>query len=127
MQPPAALLKRGVTSLPTMGDGRQSGTADSPSILNASPEAAVGGGLSILRTGDSVRIDLRLCTVDALISDEELQQRHAQREPPVLVNQTPWQELYRETVGHLSTGACMEFAVKYQDVVRTHGTPRDSH
>ena len=127
MQPPAALLKQGVSSLPTMGDGRQSGTSDSPSILNASPEAAVGGGLSVLRTGDRVRVDLRRGSVDVLISDEELAQRYEEREPPVLVNQTPWQELYRDSVGDLSTGGCMELAVKYQDVARTHGVPRDSH
>ena len=127
MQPPAALLKHGVTSLPTLGDGRQSGTSDSPSILNASPEAAAGGGLSLLRTGDSIRIDLNHGKVDVLLSDEEFAQRREQYEPPALVNQTPWQELYRETVGDLSTGGCMEFAVQYRDVARTHGIPRDSH
>ena len=127
MQPPAALLKNGVTSLPTMGDGRQSGTSDSPSILNASPEAAAGGGLSVLRTGDLVRVDLRRCRVDVLLPDVELAERHEQHEPPPIVSQTPWQELYRRTVGDLSTGACMEFAVQYQDVASAHGVPRDSH
>lgn len=127
MQPPTALLRRGITSLPTMGDGRQSGTSDSPSILNASPEAAAGGGLSILRTGDEVRIDLRQGRVDVLLSDEEIEQRHEQHVPVALVDQTPWQELYRSTVGDLATGGCMEFAVEYQDVACTHGVPRDSH
>ena len=127
MQPPAALLKRGVTSLPTMGDGRQSGTSDSPSILNASPESVAGGGLSVLQTGDPVRVDLRQGSVNVLISEEELAERYERHVPPVLVNQTPWQELYRDNVGDLSTGGCLEFAVNYQDVARTHGVPRNSH
>jgi dihydroxy-acid dehydratase len=127
MQPPGAMLRRGVTSLPTMGDGRQSGTADSPSILNASPESVAGGGLGLLRTGDRVRIDMAQARVDVLVSEEELERRRAAYEPPELVDQTPWQELYRRTVGPLSTGGCMEFAVDYQDVARTHGVPRDSH
>ncbi len=127
MQPPSDLLRRGVTSLPTMGDGRQSGTADSPSILNASPESAAGGNLSLLRTDDLVRIDLRQGRVDVQLTDEELRERRAAHEPPVLVNQTPWQELYRSTVGDLSTGGCMELAVQYQDVANTYGVPRDNH
>ncbi len=127
MQPPAALLRRGIESLPTIGDGRQSGTSDSPSILNASPEAAVGGGLALLRTGDRIRVDLREASVNVLLSGEELAERRRVYEPPELVNQTPWQEIHRQTVGHLSTGACMELALKYQDVAHTHGVPRDSH
>ena len=127
MQPPAELLRRGVESLPTIGDGRQSGTSDCPSILNASPEAAVGGGLALLRTGDRLRVDLRQARVDVLLSAEELEQRRRRYEPPELVNQTPWQEIHRQTVGQLSTGACMELAVKYQDVAHVHGVPRDSH
>ena len=127
MQPPAALLRRGIESLPTIGDGRQSGTSDCPSILNASPEAAVGGGLALLRTGDRIRVDLRKASVNVLLSSEELAERRRSYEPPELVNQTPWQEIHRQTVGDLSTGACMELALKYQDVAHVHGVPRDSH
>jgi len=127
MQPPAALIKRGITTLPTMGDGRQSGTSASPSILNASPESAAGGNLALLQTGDMVRIDLVKCRVDVLISDEELAERRAAHVEDELVNQTPWQQMYRETVGQLSTGGCMELATAYQDVARTMGTPRHSH
>ncbi len=127
MQPPAALLKRGIESLPTIGDGRQSGTSDCPSILNASPEAAAGGGLAILRTNDRIRIDLRRCHVNVMISEEELRSRWAAHQPHESVNQTPWQELYRNTVGQLSSGGCMESAVKFQDIAKSHGIPRDSH
>jgi dihydroxy-acid dehydratase len=127
MQPPAKLLQRGIQSLPTIGDGRQSGTADSPSILNASPESLAGGGLGLLRTGDRIRVDLRKGRVDVLLPEEELEERRRAHEQPSLVNQTPWQELYRGTVGQLSTGACMEMAVKYHDVAHVHGVPRDSH
>src|SRR5690606_28719926 len=97
MLPPDALVKQGITMLPCIGDGRQSGTSGSPSILNASPEAAVGGGLALLRTGDRVRIDLGRRTADILISDEEHQQRRKTWKPPVLESQTPWQELQRMT------------------------------
>jgi dihydroxy-acid dehydratase len=127
MQPPTALLKKGIKSLPTIGDGRQSGTADSPSIVNAAPEAAAGGNLAVLRTGDRVRIDLRKARVDVLISDEEIAARRKALPPQVLKNQTPWQELYRETVGQLDTGACMEMALPYQDLVHLRGLPRHSH
>jgi dihydroxy-acid dehydratase len=127
MQPPAALLKQGIKALPTLGDGRQSGTADAPSILNASPEAAAGGNLAILRTGDRIRVDLNEARVDVLISDEEIAARRRALPPLPLENQTPWQELYRSTVGQLDTGGCMELAVKYQDVAHTKGIPRDSH
>jgi dihydroxy-acid dehydratase len=127
MQPPAALIKRGVEDLPTMGDGRQSGTSASPSILNVSPEALAGGGLGLLRTGDRIRIDLVENRVDVLLSEEELEERRRAYEPPELVNETPWQEIHRQTVGQLATGACMELAVKYQDVAHTHGVPRHSH
>ncbi|WP_341677992.1 IlvD/Edd family dehydratase [Niveibacterium sp. SC-1] len=116
MQPPDALLKRGVNWLPTLGDGRQSGTSDSPSILNASPESAVGGGLAYLRTGDIVRVDLNEGACNMLISDEELARRKAEGIPPLPASQTPWQELYRATVGQLETGACMELALGYRDV-----------
>jgi len=127
MQPPAALLRRGITSLPTLGDGRQSGTADSPSILNASPEAAAGGNLAILRTGDRIRVDLRNARVDVLLSDEEIAERRKALRPPKLENQTPWQEIYRSSVGQLESGGCMELALKYQDLVHVKGLPRHSH
>jgi dihydroxy-acid dehydratase len=127
MQPPTALLKRGIKSLPTIGDGRQSGTADSPSIVNAAPEAAAGGNLAILRTGDRIRVDLRKARVDVLISDEEIAARRRALQPPALQNQTPWQEIYRSTVGQLDTGGCMEMALAYQDLVHLRGLPRHSH
>jgi dihydroxy-acid dehydratase len=116
-----------VSELPTLGDGRQSGTADAPSILNASPEAAAGGNLAILRTGDRVRVDLGRARVDVQLSDEEIAERKRALPPHPLENQTPWQELYRSTVGQLNTGGCLELAVKYRDVAHTKGLPRDSH
>jgi dihydroxy-acid dehydratase len=127
MQPPDALIREGIESLPTCGDGRQSGTSASPSILNASPEAAVGGGLALLRTGDRVRVDLPKRRVDVLIEPAELERRRAAWTPPVLQNQTPWQEIYRQMVGQLSTGGCLEAATLYLDVVATRGNPRHSH
>jgi dihydroxy-acid dehydratase len=127
MQPPAELIKRGIDALPTIGDGRQSGTADAPSILNASPEAAPGGNLAILRTGDSVRIDLKQGRADVLISDEEIAARRSVLSAPALESQTPWQEIYRATVGQLDTGGCIELALQYQDLVHTKGIPRHSH
>jgi dihydroxy-acid dehydratase len=126
MQPPAALIKKGITSLPTIGDGRQSGTADSPSILNASPEAAAGGNLAILRNGDRIRIDIGKRRVDVQLADEEIAARRNALALPKLEHQTPWQELYRATVGQLDTGGCIELAVKYHDIVHK-GLPRDSH
>ena len=125
MQPPDALIKRGILTLPTLGDGRQSGTSDSPSILNASPESAVGGGLAYVRTGDMIRIDLNAGRCDLLVSDEEFAARKAEPLPPVPASQTPWQEIYRATVGQLETGGCMELAVKYQHVGDT--LPRHNH
>ncbi|HYI28229.1 MAG TPA: dihydroxy-acid dehydratase, partial [Bradyrhizobium sp.] len=131
MQPPAALIKRGILSLPCIGDGRQSGTSGSPSILNATPEAAANGGLAILRTGDMVRIDLNKGSANILISDDEVNSRHAKLKADggfkFPANQTPWQELYRNTVGQQSTGACMELATRYHDIVGTIGTARDNH
>jgi len=128
MQPPDALIKRGVTSLPCIGDGRQSGTSGSPSILNASPEAAAGGGLALLKTGDRVRIDLNKRTADILIADDELdERRRANGSIPVPESQTPWQELYRSTVGQHATGACVELATRYIDIIARHGNPRHSH
>src|SRR6516162_7213000 len=130
MQPPAALIKRGITSLPCIGDGRQSGTSASPSIINASPEAADGGGLALLRTGDRVRIDLNKGTVDMLVSDAELAQRRAALEkqggykyPP---SQTPWQEIQRGMVDQLADGMVLKLAVKYHRVAQ-NSVPRDNH
>jgi dihydroxy-acid dehydratase len=125
MQPPDALIKRGITSLPTLGDGRQSGTSDSPSILNCSPESAAGGGLAWLRTGDRIRIDLAAGRCDMLVSDEEIARRKKEGLPAVPESATPWQEIYRSTVGQLDTGAVMELAVKYQGVAKK--TPRHNH
>lgn len=130
MQPPAALIKRGIKSLPCIGDGRQSGTSGSPSILNASPEAAAGGGLALLKSGDRVRIDLGRGEANILISPEELAQRQAELKAkpfPYPEHHTPWQELYRENVGQHATGACLEMAIRYQDIARRFGTPRHSH
>jgi xylonate dehydratase len=125
MQPPDALIKRGIMSLPTLGDGRQSGTSDSPSILNCSPESAAGGGLAWLRTGDKIRIDLAAGTCDMLVADDEIARRKTQGLPPVPESATPWQELYRSTVGQLDRGAVMEMAVKYRGVAKK--TPRHNH
>jgi dihydroxy-acid dehydratase len=127
MQPPAALIKRGIEALPTMGDGRQSGTSASPSILNVSPEAAVGGGIALLRSGDRLRIDLRNRRVDLLISPEELAARRAAWQPPKLTNQTPWEEIYRSMVGQLATGACLEPATLYLNIIETRGEARHNH
>jgi len=131
MQPPAALIKKGITSLPCIGDGRQSGTSGSPSILNASPEAAANGGLAILKTGDRVRIDLKKGEANILISDAEVKKRHADLMAkggfPYPKNQTPWQELYRDTVGQQATGACLELATRYRNIAGTIGVARDNH
>jgi dihydroxy-acid dehydratase len=130
MQPPAALIKRGVTALPCVGDGRQSGTSGSPSILNASPEAADGGGLALLRTGDRVRIDLNNGTVDMLVPPAELAQRRAALKQEggydYPASQTPWQEIQRAMVDQLSGGMVLVPAVKYQRVAQTY-VPRDNH
>ncbi|KGJ06357.1 dihydroxy-acid dehydratase [Paracoccus halophilus] len=125
MQPPDALLKAGINHLPTVGDGRQSGTSESPSILNASPESVVGGGLALLQTGDMVRLDLNARRMDALVEDAEWQRRRAAWRPPELTHQTPWQELYRRHVGQLADGGCLELATAYQRVARN--LPRDNH
>ncbi len=127
MQPPAALLRHGVTALPTLGDGRQSGTSGSPSILNVSPEAAVGGGLALLRNGDPIRIDLKARRVDVLIPADELAARRQAWSPPRLVNKTPWEEIYRGTVGQLGTGACLEPATLYLNILETRGESRHNH
>jgi dihydroxy-acid dehydratase len=125
MQPPDALLKRGIMSLPTIGDGRQSGTSDSPSILNASPESAANGGLAWLRTGDVIRVDLDAGRCDMLVAEEEIQRRRAAGPPPVPESATPWQELYRGTVSQLDRGGVMEMALKYRGVCGK--TPRHNH
>ncbi len=125
MLPPDALVKQGVTELPCVGDGRQSGTSGSPSILNASPEAATGGGLAYLETGDRIRIDLNKGTADILISDEELAKRRGEKTYAYPEHHTPWQEIYRSMVGELSEGGVLEPAVKYQRV--SQFKPRDSH
>ncbi len=131
MQPPAALIKRGVTALACIGDGRQSGTSASPSILNASPEAAAGGGLALLKTGDRVRIDLRKHTADILISEAELAERRASLAShggyPIPPSQTPWQEIQRSMVDQLGSGMVLKPAVHYQRVAQTMGVPRDNH
>ncbi|MEU7869166.1 IlvD/Edd family dehydratase [Dactylosporangium sp. NPDC049140] len=127
MQPPTALILRGVDAIPTLGDGRQSGTSDAPSILNASPEAAVGGNLAILRTGDRITLDVAAHRLDADIDDDEIAERWRAYTPPPLENQTPWQELFRAHTGQMDTGSCLDFAVAYRDVVHTKGLPRDSH
>ena len=127
MQPPAALIKQGITTLPTLGDGRQSGTSASPSILNVSPESAAGGNLALLRTGDVLRIDLQRRKVDVMIPDDELAARRSAWKPPVLRNQTPWEEIHRQTVGQHGTGACMELATLYLDIIETRGEARHNH
>ncbi len=130
MQPPAALIKQGVTSLPCIGDGRQSGTSASPSIVNASPEAAVGGGLALLKTGDRVRIDLNNCSANMLIPDAELARRRAALEKhggyKYPASQTPWQEIQRGMVEQLADGMVLAPAVKYHRVAQK-SIPRDNH
>jgi dihydroxy-acid dehydratase len=130
MQPPAALIKQGITSLACIGDGRQSGTSGSPSILNASPEAAAGGGLALLRTGDRVRVDLNKGSADILISADELAARRAALQKDggyhYPASQTPWQEIQRSMVDQLGSGMVLQPAVKYQRVAQKF-VPRDSH
>ena len=125
MQPPDALIRKGITALPTLGDGRQSGTSASPSILNASPESAAGGNLALLRTGDIVRVDLDAGSCDVLVSNEILAARRLEIRPQVPASQTPWQQIYRATVGQLHTGACLELALPYRGV--GHDMPRHNH
>jgi len=131
MRPPASLLKAGINALPCVGDGRQSGTSGSPSILNASPEAAAGGGLGLLQTGDRVRIDLKKGTANVLIDDAELEKRRADLKArggyAYPASQTPWQEIQRSVVGQMGTGMVLENAVKYQKIDQTFGIPRDNH
>jgi dihydroxy-acid dehydratase len=131
MRAPAYLLARGVAALPCMGDGRQSGTSGSPSILNASPEAAAGGGLALVRTGDRIRIDLRARRVDMLVADAEIEERRKALEAaggfPYPASQTPWQEIQRAMVSQMDTGAVLEPAVRYQRIDQTMGIPRNNH
>lgn len=125
MQPPDHIIHKGISHLPTVGDGRQSGTSESPSILNASPESVVGGGLAYLKTGDKVRLDFKKSTLNALVDDAEWQSRIDAWEPPELHHQTPWQEIYRTHVGQLADGGCLELATTYQKIGRD--LPRDNH
>lgn len=128
MRPPAYLLKKGIHALPCVGDGRQSGTSGSPSILNASPEAADGGGLALVQTGDRIRIDLKTCRADMLVSEKEIERRRKElgKEPFSPESQSPWQELFREKVAPFSEGMVMRGADKYRDIARKY-LPRDNH
>lgn len=130
MRPPAALIRDGIHALPCIGDGRQSGTSGSPSILNAAPEAAIGGGLALLKTGDRVRIDLNTRTADMLVDEAEIARRRTVQatveEAITPASQTPWQEIQRTLVGQFDTGAVLEPAVKFQRIA-ARGLPRDSH
>jgi dihydroxy-acid dehydratase len=131
MRPPDYLIKKGVTALACIGDGRQSGTSGSPSILNASPEAAAGGNLAILQTGDRVRIDLNKGEANILISAEEIAKRRADLQShggyKYPAHQTPWQEIQRGIVDQLGNGAVLKPAVNYQRIAQTQGIPRDNH
>jgi dihydroxy-acid dehydratase len=131
MRPPAYLIREGVHALPCVGDGRQSGTSDSASILNASPEAAIGGGLALVRNGDRIRIDLRKCEANILITAEELDERRRALQSAggyaYPASQTPWQEIQRRSIGQLETGAVLEEAVKFQRLAQTQGVPRHNH
>ena len=131
MRPPNYLIEKGVTALACIGDGRQSGTSGSPSILNASPEAAAGGNLAILRTGDRVRIDLNKGEADILISAEEIKKRQDDLASmggfKYPAHQTPWQEIQRGIVDQLGNGGVLKPAVNYQHIAQTAGLPRDNH
>ena len=127
MQPPDELLKKGISSLPCIGDGRQSGTSESPSILNVSPEAAIGGGLAIIKNGDEIKIDLNKKRVDLLLEDEVIRERLKNNNYKYPDNQTPWQEISRKFTGQLSEGACLNLEESYFDIANSKGIPRDSH
>ena len=131
MQPPGSLIRRGVTALPCIGDGRQSGTSGTPAILNAAPEAAAGGGLALLQTGDRIRIDLNRRSADILLPADDLARRRADLEArggyPYPATQTPWQEIYRDQVDQLDQGMVLKGAVKFQKVAQVSGVPRDNH
>ena len=127
MQPPDHLLKKGITALPCLGDGRQSGTSESPSILNVSPEAAVGGKLSIIKNDDKIKVDLINKRVDLLIDEKEIERRVKNTKYEFPNSQTPWQEISRKFTGQLSNGACLDLEHKYFDIVKSKGVPRDNH
>ena len=131
MRAPAYLLREGIRNLPCMGDGRQSGTSASPSILNASPEAAAGGGLALLKSGDRVRIDLRLGTANVLLDEDELARRRATLAAAggyaYPASQTPWQQIQRGLVGQMDSGAILEGTESFQRIAQTRGLPRDNH
>ena len=127
MQPPDRLIKKGIDALPTLGDGRQSGTSASPSILHVSPESAVGGDIGILKTGDKIKINLNKKTVNVLISKSEFKKRKLKRKLKPLNNQTPWQELSRLIVGQLEDGACINTRSTYINITKRKGVPRHSH
>jgi len=125
MAPPGALVRKGFRMLPCMGDGRQSGTSDSPSILHASPESAAGGNLAILETGDLVKVDLKNRQVNLLVSEGEIERRREELSPVELQNDSPWQQLFRAHTGQLESGACLDFAVGYRELRKT--VPRHPH
>ena len=125
MQPPDKLIREGILELPTLGDGRQSGTSGSPSILNTSPESAVGGGLALLKTGDILLIDLNQGSLNVMLDETVLRRRRDQLKSVEIEHQTPWQEIYRDTVGQLSRGGIIELAAKYRKI--RHTIPRHSH
>ena len=127
MQPPNKLLKKGINALPTLGDGRQSGTSESPSILHVSPESAVGGDLAIIKTGDKMCIDLNKKRVDLLISKSEFIKRRKRKKIPKLNNQTPWQEISRSYVGQLEDGASIRTRGLFMDIAEKKGIPRNNH
>lgn len=127
MQPPASLLAKGIDALPTMGDGRQSGTSSNPSILHVVPESAIGGGIAFLRTGDWLKIDLNARKIDVLVDEAEFEKRKKEMKINVPPNQTPWQEIYRQYVNQLSEGMTFDLATHYQKVAQTFGVPRNSH
>ena len=131
MRPPHYLIQRGITALPCIGDGRQSGTSGSPSILNAVPEAAIGGGLALVQTGDRIRIDIKQRRVDMLVTMDELAVRrtavNAALDQFAPASQTPWQAIQRRLVGQFDTGAILEEAADYQRISQSFGIPRDSH
>lgn len=125
MQPPARLIAKGIKELPTMGDGRQSGTSGAPSILNVSPEAAAGGRIGLLQTGDQIRIDLRARTVDVLLSEAELVERETTQQTSSVESQTWWQKTYRKHVNQLADGAVFEDMTEFRNIAKK--TPRHSH
>lgn len=128
MQPPGELLRAGIMELPCIGDGRQSGTSGSPSILHASPEAALNSNLAYVEDGDIIRVDLLKRRVDLKVSEEELERRRKTKGPyKYPPNQTPWQDLYRREISQLSEGMVLKSAVQYQKVAQTFGVPRDNH